>query len=74
MLPFWPDMTLPTDTKDRVGRVLFWIGVIIAAPFLLGAIWTAAVGKDFALAIICLAFSAVSYGIGRGMVYILADE
>jgi len=74
MLPFWPNMSLPSDTKERIGRVLFWIGVIIAAPFLAGAIWTAATSQNIPVMGICLAFAAFFYGIGRALIYILADE
>ena len=74
MLPFRPDMTLPTDTKDRVGRVLFWMGVIIAAPFLLGAIWVAISSQDIVVVTACVVCAAIFYGVGRGLIYILADE
>lgn len=58
----------------RIGRVLWWLSLIVAAAFLLIAVPTNLFTGQFIGAVLCLPVAAVVVLIGRGLRYILANE
>ena len=76
MISLWPDMGYPTGLVGRIGRMLFWVCTVIAGLFAALAMWAGLKGESEALAgfLFCGLAALVFYAIGRGLVYIMADE
>lgn len=74
---FWPARRNPTPTAiTRLGRVLHWVAIICAAPFVIGTGWIAATDSTAGDTgyLVLLIIGAVIYFPGRGLRYVLAAE
>lgn len=72
----WPDMIGSGNALTRLGRVLFWLGICVAAPlFALGAYLGLADGSDAFPGMISAWIVAFGiFMIGRGLCYVFAGE
>lgn len=73
---FWPRMSRETTVLRRLGRVLFWGGLVFAALFTaLGlSLLISGDGQPADSIGLGLALAIPPYALGRGLCYILAGE
>lgn len=72
----WPDMIGNGSALTRMGRVVFWLGICIAAPIFAVGLYLGFVdGRSaFSTMIGLWAFAFAVFLAGRGLCYVFAGE